>query len=194
MMELQFAQPQLVHLIWVILLAVIGLYWSRHRAHSAAQQLVSLRLQPKLIQRTEWRRRLLQLLAITVMGVAGAFALMRPQSPGLASQSSGRVQADVMIVLDLSKSMLAEDAAPSRLDRAKSEILELSVQLSGYRLGLVGFAGRASVLCPLTTDLGFFSLALNNADPSSISRGMAHALARPFALQSRPLGQGSLPG
>ena len=48
MMELQFAQPQLVHLIWVILLAVIGLYWSRHRAHSAAQQWLACGFSPSL--------------------------------------------------------------------------------------------------------------------------------------------------
>ena len=50
--------------------------------------------------------------------------------------------ADIMVVLDVSKSMLAEDAAPNRMKRAKSEISELVEQLSGHRIGLVGFAGR----------------------------------------------------
>lgn len=171
MIDLQFAQAHLVHLIWLVLLVLIAFYFARQRAHQSANQLVSKRLQPALVQRTIWSRRMLQLTAIALMCVAGVLALMRPQTPGLAAQSSGRVQADVMVVLDLSKSMLAEDAAPNRLERAKSEIIELSTQLSGYRLGLVGFAGRASVLCPLTTDIGFFSLALSNADPSSITRG-----------------------
>jgi len=77
----------------------------------------------------------------------------------------------VVIALDVSKSMLAEDAPPNRLERAKYEIMEMVDAMSGYRFGLVGFAGSATVLCPLTKDVGFFQMILNNASPSSISRG-----------------------
>jgi Ca-activated chloride channel family protein len=97
---------------------------------------------------------------------------MRPQTPGgTVSLGQSQKAADIMVVLDVSKSMLAEDAAPNRLKRAKAEISELLEKLSGHRIGLVGFAGKASVLCPLTTDYGFFHLTLRNAGPKSISKG-----------------------
>src|SRR5262249_14480030 len=79
--------------------------------------------------------------------------------------------ADVMIVLDVSKSMLAEDVRPNRLERAKAEISEMARQLPGHRVGLVAFAGRAGLLCPLTPDHGLFNLGLRGGDTSSVSRG-----------------------
>jgi Ca-activated chloride channel family protein len=76
-----------------------------------------------------------------------------------------------MVVLDVSRSMLAEDAAPSRLKRAKAEILDLLSKLKGHRVGLVAFAGRAQVLCPMTPDYGFFRVVLERADTRSVGRG-----------------------
>jgi Ca-activated chloride channel family protein len=106
------------------------------------------------------------------MLVLGIAALMRPQTTGATeSVSSARVSADIVIVLDVSKSMLAEDAAPSRLARAKAEISGMLDELRGHRVGLVAFAGRASVLSPLTPDYGFFRMILRGTDPSSVSRG-----------------------
>ena len=167
-MELQFAQPQLAHLIWGFACSDWPA-WSRHRAHSAAQQLVSLRLQPKLASAPSGAVGCCSCLPSRLWELQEHLLDATPiAGPGFSEKWA--CAGGCRVVLDLSKSMRLR-TLPSRLERAKSEILELSVQLSGYRLGLVGFAGRASVLCPLTTDLGFFSLALNNADPSSISRG-----------------------
>jgi len=98
--------------------------------------------------------------------------IMRPQSRGVAEAVSvSRISADIVFVLDVSKSMLAEDAAPNRLGRAKAEIADLVGSLSGNRVGLVAFAGRAAVLCPLTPDYGFFKMILSSADHRSIRRG-----------------------
>jgi Ca-activated chloride channel family protein len=97
---------------------------------------------------------------------------MRPQARGEAvAVGGGRTSADVIVVLDVSKSMLAEDAAPNRLVRAKAEIQSMARQLRGYRLGLVAFAGRAVLLCPLTPDQAFFDLVLSGVDTRSVSRG-----------------------
>jgi Ca-activated chloride channel homolog len=104
--------------------------------------------------------------------LAGVLALMRPQSRGEAvTVTSSKVSADVMIVLDVSKSMLAEDAAPNRLARAKVEIEKMARQLAGHRVGLVAFAGRAAMLCPLTPDHAFFNLVLRGVDTRSVSKG-----------------------
>lgn len=75
---------------------------------------------------------------------------------------------DIMVVLDVSKSMYAEDVRPSRLDKAKFEILRMMDRLTGDRVGLIVFTGEALQLAPLTADYAAFRLYLSLADPSSM--------------------------
>ena len=56
--------------------------------------------------------------------------------------------------------------APNRLERAKAEVTDLLSYLEGDKIGLIAFAGRAAVLCPLTPDFGFFRLILDGASPT----------------------------
>ncbi len=78
---------------------------------------------------------------------------------------------DLVVVLDVSRSMLAEDARPTRLARAKQYIADLVERLQGDRVALVTFAGTAQVKCPLTVDYTAFRLALSTAGPESAPRG-----------------------
>lgn len=78
---------------------------------------------------------------------------------------------DVVFLLDVSKSMLAEDLSPNRLERAKLAISDCIDVLAGDRVALVAFAGTAAVKCPLTLDYGFFRMMLEDISPDSISRG-----------------------
>ena len=73
--------------------------------------------------------------------------------------------ADIYLVLDISTSMLAEDIAPSRLERARRIALDLSTKFKTDRVGLVLFAGNAYVQSPLTTDWHAIQLFLNAANP-----------------------------
>ena len=66
------------------------------------------------------------------------------------------------ILLDTSRSMLAEDLRPNRLQRAKLAIRDLMERLGGDRIGLITFAGSSTVKCPLTQDYAFLRLALEN--------------------------------
>lgn len=75
---------------------------------------------------------------------------------------------DLIIALDVSDSMMAEDVAPNRLERAKNEIRKMLDELTGDRVGLVTFAGDAFIQCPLTTDYSAVRLFLDVADPSLI--------------------------
>jgi Ca-activated chloride channel family protein len=68
---------------------------------------------------------------------------------------------DLMVALDISESMLAEDIAPNRLDRAKHEIAKLFDLLKGDRVGLIVFAGESFVQCPLTLDYGAAKMFLD---------------------------------
>jgi len=76
-----------------------------------------------------------------------------------------------MVGLDVSRSMLAEDVAPNRLERAKAELRDLLSYLDGDQVGLIAFAGRATVLSPLTPDFSFLRLVLDGAGPHSVARG-----------------------
>lgn len=169
--RLTFAHKELVHLIWAVVL-LTGLWaWLEFRRSAALSRLLSAVMQVRLVRRLQRRRRAVQVGLMGLVLLCGVLALMRPQTPGDPETVTGLLSADVMVVLDVSKSMLAEDAAPSRLLRAKAEVLDLLSRLRGQRVGLVAFAGRAQVLCPLTPDYGFFRMVMEGAGPSSVSRG-----------------------
>lgn len=124
------------------------------------------------------RRRRLAPLALVFL----LLALARPQ----LGQQAGRTQseaAQIMLVLDVSASMLAADLAPNRLERAKLEIQDLMTRLEGDQFGLVLFAGAAFVQCPLTVDTAMVQDFLDLAEPRTISRpGTALASAIEAAL------------
>ncbi|MGL4942161.1 MAG: VWA domain-containing protein [Thermoguttaceae bacterium] len=78
---------------------------------------------------------------------------------------------ETFVILDVSRSMLAEDVVPTRLARAKSDILDLLAVTAGERVGLIVFAGTPRLLVPLTTDVNFFRETLEKVDPSSAPSG-----------------------
>ncbi|MBI5865794.1 MAG: VWA domain-containing protein [Planctomycetes bacterium] len=91
---------------------------------------------------------------------------------GEAQQQVVRRGIDVMVLLDVSRSMLARDIAPNRLERAKLAIQDdLLPALGGDRIGLIAFAGVPVVKCPLTSDYGFVRLALEDINTGSSPRG-----------------------
>lgn len=97
-----------------------------------------------------------------------AVALAGPRL-GTALRESRQESLDLLIALDVSDSMLAEDVAPSRLERAKLEIERIVEARRGDRVGLVVFAGEAFLQCPLTTDRGALRLFLDTADPEQVA-------------------------
>lgn len=105
----------------------------------------------------------LVLMAFMVI-VLGAANLQKPGS----TQNVKRKGVDVMLVLDVSKSMLARDIKPSRLERAKQFLLRLVDQLPNDRIGLVLFAGRAYMQMPLTTDHGAAHMYIEEASPDVV--------------------------
>jgi Ca-activated chloride channel family protein len=105
---------------------------------------------------------------LMVLAVAAfVTALARPQF-GTRIETIRREGQDIIVALDLSNSMLAEDIAPNRLDRAKLAVAQLIERLDGDRIGLVAFAGEAFVQSPLTSDYGAAMLFLNAMEPGII--------------------------
>jgi len=105
------------------------------------------------------------LIAIALAAIIGAAANL--QKPG-RMENVNRKGVDVMIALDVSKSMLAEDIKPNRLERAKQLVNKLMDKMENDRIGLVLFAGRAYVQMPLTTDHGAAKMYIQNAGPETV--------------------------
>lgn len=172
MIDWQFAELGRVHLLWIALAAVIALGALELRSRRALAEFLSPVMQPRLTSAPSRQRTLARLALVLLTAVAGIGALMRPQARGETETiSAAQSSADIMFVLDTSRSMLAEDAAPNRLARAKAEIGQLVGQLAGHRVGLIAFAGRAAQVCPLTPDHGFFTTVLATVDTRSAGRG-----------------------
>lgn len=104
---------------------------------------------------------------------------------GTRTEPARRLGMDVVVAIDASRSMLARDVPPSRLERARLELSGLIDRLGGDRVGIVAFAGQAFVQCPLTSDHAAAKLFLRAVDPSAMpSQGtdLAAALRTAGAL------------
>jgi Ca-activated chloride channel homolog len=97
------------------------------------------------------------------------FALARPQW-GFEWQEVKRTGLDMLIAIDVSKSMLARDVKPNRLERSKFAVKDLVRKLNGDRVGLIAFAGTTFLQCPLTIDYNGFLLALDDLNAEIIPR------------------------
>jgi Ca-activated chloride channel homolog len=111
------------------------------------------------------------------------FALIRPQW-GKSLEKIQRKGLDIMLVQDVSFSMLAEDVKPNRLTRAKHEISAFLAELHSDKVGLIAFAGEARILSPMTLDYSAARIFLDELNPNRIKPGTNLALALEKALSS----------
>lgn len=110
------------------------------------------------------------------------FALANLQMGG-KKQKVNRKGADIVFALDVSRSMLAEDIAPSRLEKAKLLISRTMDQLGGDRVGIIAYAGSAYPALPITTDYAAAKMALRAASPDAVpSQGTNLSAALEYAL------------
>ncbi len=163
-------QVEMLFLLWV-LPALLGMfiyaaYQRRKAGLRFAEEGMLKRLNDAIHPGRRWTKAGLMLAAAALL----IFALARPawNPKPKQVQRQGR---DVVFVLDVSKSMLAEDLAPNRLERAKLAITDCLETLEGDRVGLIAFAGTAAVKCPLTQDYGFFRTMVEDISVNSINRG-----------------------
>ncbi len=129
------------------------------------------------------RRRRLREIMVLVSILLFGLLILRPQW-GENIREVNSEGSDVLIALDVSRSMLARDIEPSRLDRAKDAIRWIAGSLKGDRIGLILFAGDAFLQCPLTNDIGAFMMFLDAAGPDSI-RLQGTDIGRMFAQAYR---------
>ena len=183
-----FAEPAW---LWLALAGPAGLLVLQWYSGQARQRQLAQLAAPNFIaeltrSHSPLRRKLKD--AMLVLCVAGiGLALARPQW-GQREESGQTVGDDVVFILDCSRSMLATDVSPSRLQRAKLAILDFVQGHAHGRAGLVAFSGEAFLQCPLTFDYSAFEDALSAVDERTIpvlgtdvGRGLeegAHALGK----------------
>ena len=159
---MRFAFPSM--LILVALVPLAGLWWTFLRARrEKALEKITLNV-PKAGGSS------LQSAAILSGLFLVLFAASRPQW-GKSLERTVSQSRNVVVAIDVSRSMLAEDVRPNRLERAKADVADLIDSLEGDRCALVAFRRTGVVVCPLTTDHGFLRSALEQITPESAPRG-----------------------
>jgi Ca-activated chloride channel homolog len=167
---MRFASVHMAVWLWVVpVIAVFLMVSAKARARAMrnfAQEAALSEIAASFDARKRRLRDFLVLSAFLFM----VLALMRPQW-GFQWQEVKRQGIDIMIALDTSNSMLAEDVKPNRLERAKLAIKDLVKKLKGDRIGLIAFSGTAFLQCPMTLDYDGFLMSLYDLDTFTIPIG-----------------------
>lgn len=162
--------PEWLPSLLVVPVVVAALALAALARGRAAARLARAEMHASIGMRVGGPLRRLRGIAIALsLGLIGV-ALARPQWDPRPVEVTRRGR-DIVFLVDVSRSMLARDLAPNRLERAKLWIRDLSDSIRGDRVALVAFAGAAVVKCPLTLDHGFFRLCLDELSPDSVPRG-----------------------
>lgn len=166
---MEFGSPKWLNALALIpLMALLLVYGARQRRRELIR-FTGARMSDPLAPGRSWRKGLLKALLRLGAFTLLVLALARPQF-GSQLVKMERQGIDLVIALDVSVSMLAEDMKPNRLERAKQEIIDLIGGLRGDRVGIVAFAGDAFVLCPLTVDYNAALMFANTADVDIVSK------------------------
>ena len=168
-------------LIPVLLIIFIIMWrWRKNAIKRFGDYELVLKLMPNLSDAKTLTKLTFQLIAFAFL----IFAIAGPQM-GSKLEEIKREGADIVIALDVSNSMLAEDLAPNRLERAKQSMLKLIDELNGDRLGIIVFAGEAFVQLPITTDYSAAKLFINTINTEIVpTQGTAIGTAIQLAVKS----------
>lgn len=157
---MRFGNPEFFLLLFLLPLFAGFFIWAYQRKISALKRFASLDLVNKLTSAAGLSRQVIKWSLFCTFFLFMTIALTRPRF-GAKVEMVERKGIDIMVALDISQSMLAEDIAPNRIDRAKHEISKLIDALKGDRIGIIVFAGESFVQCPLTLDYGAAKMFLN---------------------------------
>ena len=169
---MRFAAWPAVYLLALVPALLLLYAYALRRRREALSTLVARDLAPRLLPAANERRAWLRVLCVVGAVASLVVALMQPQW-GAGGQELPLRGRDLIVLLDVSHSMLAEDVEPNRLAQAKAAARSLAEAVQrdgGHRLGLLTFAGRADVQCPLTRDYGLFLKRLEDATPDGVAR------------------------
>ncbi len=165
---MSFDRTAMLFWIWAVPVLFLFFLYGFRRRKRLLRRFASERMLPALIPAGD--RRGLRAALILAAVALGVLAMAGPQY-GFHWEEIEQQGVELIVALDCSRSMLATDVSPTRLDRAKREIFDLLGRLRGDRVGLVAFAGTAFLQCPLTVDYAAFYLFLDALGPDMLPVG-----------------------
>ncbi|HEX3626789.1 MAG TPA: VWA domain-containing protein [Verrucomicrobiae bacterium] len=168
---MHWEHPNLLWLLLVVPPALALFFWWRERSRRRiVAQFIEARLLSALTVGISPRHRKIRYSLLVLAAAFLIVALARPQY-GFDLHEVEESGLDIVVAVDTSKSMLAQDTVPNRLERAKLAALELMQDAQSDRLGLEAFAGQAFLECPLTVDNTAFEQSVQGLDVNSVSQG-----------------------
>jgi Ca-activated chloride channel homolog len=160
---MHFARSEYLNFLWIIPALGLFFYYSSRIRRKRLEKFIGSPLRARLSWEFSRPKAILRSLLLIGFFAFAILAIARPQW-GARLETVHRHGVDIIAALDISYSMNAEDVAPNRLEKAKSEIRSLLEKSEGDRIGLVNFSGAATIQCPLTLDQGAVNLFLDVAN------------------------------
>lgn len=148
----------------VVVIFLINLYWKRKKQREFGDLELLKRLSP---ERSVFKP-ILKLVVMLLALAALILGLVNPKV-GTKVETVKREGIDIVFAMDVSKSMLAEDVAPSRLEKSKQIVSQIINQLGSDRIGIVVYAGSAFPVLPITTDYSVAKMFLQSVNPEMVS-------------------------
>lgn len=168
--EFRMENIEALWLLWLLPVAAGFYVWRFYRGGQILRRFAAAGMMKMINGQVSMARQIFKGIIILTVLVSLILALTQP---GWNPQPQQVVQKgrDIVLLMDVSRSMLAEDLYPSRLEQAKMSVKDLLGALKGDRVGLIAFAGSTTVKCPLTRDYPFVSMAVDELNPDYISQG-----------------------
>jgi Ca-activated chloride channel homolog len=167
---MSFSDIDMLWLIWMVPILFLVCYWGLRKRNRILSRYATARGLAAISPDTLASRRWLKAAMLLMVVVLVVICLAGPQY-GYQWREIEQKGVDLIVAIDCSKSMLATDIQPTRLDRAKREVVDLLNLLQGDRVGLVAFSGTAFLQCPLTLDYAAFHLFLSTLTPDYLPVG-----------------------
>jgi len=153
-----------IAVVFLLLAFVLVVFWKKRKQKAFADSILLEKLSPEASPFKSVLKIFTTALALSFLIIA----LVNPKM-GTKLKTIKREGVDIVFALDVSKSMLAEDIAPNRLEKSKQIISKVIDKLGSDRVGIIIYAGNAYPLLPITTDQAAAKMFLQNADPDMVS-------------------------
>ena len=164
---MNLAHLWMLNLLWLLPLAAVTLVIQSRKKKRTLEAFADAHLLPRLTAQDHRGRRFIKAMLLLLSLGLMLFALAGPRW-GSHYEEVSQKGVDIMLLIDVSPSMLVEDIAPNRLERARREILDFIRVVQGDRLGLIAFSGAAFIQCPLTLDYAALEMFLGALQPDLI--------------------------
>jgi Ca-activated chloride channel homolog len=168
---MRFGNAPFFYLWWIVTAALIAFYvWAFKMRKKSLKTFAETSLLSELTLSVHEQKKRVKAIILCCAVFLLFFSFLRPQW-GFHWQEVKRRGLDILIAIDTSKSMLAVDVKPNRLERSKLAVKDLLKKLTGDRIGLIAFSGRAFLECPLTVDYNGFMISLDDLSADTIPQG-----------------------